>query len=399
MGGSMPEDAETTFTNPAPATKSPVGAKPRAKPAKKKQIERPFPRTSLERAIALAKAIKTVNAGNPMETDQVAKAIGLADGSSGFFYAASAAAKFGLAKRENGRIALMPLGRELVYAPNPDVETAARKKAFLTCDLFRRFLEYYKSTDLPEMEYVSRVLESEFQLERSLHAEFVQTFLANCKFLGVKTLADAVTTSVPKNGVHPAVKIKVITKTPDDVVVVADTEDSNAPTCFVIMPFTEKGTPQRPKGFFDEVLHRLIVPAATKAGFRVETARKKGTEVIHFTIINSIMDADLVVADLTDHNPNVLCELGMRLMHNKPVAILRAHGTHPIFDVDNVLRVEEYDPNLWVSTIDKDLPKIQEHIEATWLGRDETDSFITILRKRNDPTASAQLQPSSATAK
>ena len=49
------------------------------------------------------------------------------------------------------------------------------------------------------------------------------------------------------------------------------------------------------------------------------TARKAGSDVIHATIVNGLLDADLVVADLTEHNPNVLFELGIRMAEDKPV--------------------------------------------------------------------------------
>lgn len=71
----------------------------------------------------------------------------------------------------------------------------------------------------------------------------------------------------------------------------------------------------------------------------------------------------------------------MRLMADKPVAIIRAQGTGAIFDVDNMLRVEDYNPNLWASSIKVDLPKLKDHFQATWEGREATESFLTILRK------------------
>jgi len=111
------------------------------------------------------------------------------------------------------------------------------------------------------------------------------------------------------------------------------------------MPFRERDA-AHPTGFFDEVLQGLIAPAGRKAGFTVNTANRQGTEVIHSTIINDLLNADLVIADLTEHNPNVLFELGLRMAADKPVAIIRAKGTGPIFDVDNMLRVYDYDPNL-----------------------------------------------------
>src|SRR5260370_20108571 len=83
-------------------------------------------------------------------------------------------------------------------------------------------------------------------------------------------------------------------------------------TAFVIMPFSEKGKQVRSAGFFDEVLKSLITPAGNAAGFAVKTARREDSDIIHHTIINQLIHAELIVADLTDHNPNVLFELGLK---------------------------------------------------------------------------------------
>ncbi len=48
----------------------------------------------------------------------------------------------------------------------------------------------------------------------------------------------------------------------------------------------------------------------------------------------------------------LLFELGMRMHADKPVAHGRARGTGQIFDVDNMLTVAEYDPNLWTNSRD-----------------------------------------------
>ncbi len=146
------------------------------------------------------------------------------------------------------------------------------------------------------------------------------------------------------------------------------------------MPFVEKDATHS-KGFFSEVLRSLITPAGLEAGFTVETANKQGSDIIHSTIINDLLEADLVIADLTAHNPNVLFELGVRMEQDKPVALIKSTGTGRIFDVDNMLRVFEYDSNLWQSTIEKDLPKLKEHIKAAWENRDSNLSYMKILTK------------------
>jgi len=145
------------------------------------------------------------------------------------------------------------------------------------------------------------------------------------------------------------------------------------------MPFVEHDEDRYPTGFFTEVLESLFTPAITRAGLQVRTARRQGSDLIHHTIIRELLSADLVLADLTEHNPNVLFELGMRIAENKPVVLVRATGTGNIFDVDHVLRIQDYSPNLWPSTVAHDLPELEAHVRAGWENRDATETYRNIL--------------------
>jgi len=160
--------------------------------------------------------------------------------------------------------------------------------------------------------------------------------------------------------------------------VVGQAEGKFDRTAFVIVPFTERNK-ERPDGFFLELLNKLITPAANNAGFAVKTAEGQGSDVIQSTIINQLLEAQLVIADLTDHNPNVLFELGIRIAKELPVALIRADATERIFDVDNMMRVFTYSPKLWTSTIEHDLPKLSEHIKAAWDNRTTYPTYIKIL--------------------
>jgi len=123
----------------------------------------------------------------------------------------------------------------------------------------------------------------------------------------------------------------------------------------------------------------MHIDRGNAAGFAVETARKQGSDVIQSTIINQLLQADLVIADLTDHNPNVLFELGIRIAKDLPVALIKSEGTGPIFDVDNMMRVSPYNPNLWQTTLEKDIPRMTEHIKGAWDNRSTERTYLQIL--------------------
>lgn len=253
-----------------------------------------------------------------------------------------------------------------MYAPDQTTELTLKKQAFLKIEIFKKVLEYYKGSNLPEMKYLGNTLSKTFGLDPETHEEFAKTFRENCQYLGIISGLPATPEETTDDDPTPLA--------PDTVTLAEGTANTMA---FVILPFVERDS-KHPKGFFAEVLRSLITPAAKD--FKVKTANRQGSDIIQSTIINDLIDADLVIADLTEHNPNVLFELGVRIAQGKPVVLIRAEGTGPLFDVDNMLRVFEYNPNLWPTTIDKDMPNLRDFIKGTWDNYDPKKSYIKILR-------------------
>lgn len=341
--------------------------------------KRTFPTKPLEQALRIPQALREKNGGNPWSPELVAKALGVGAGGGNFFYVAAASRDYGLTKgsRDTKEIALTELGRQAVYPESDTQEQQARVQAFLHVEPFKRVLAHYGGNNLPERKFLENTLQQTFGVDPSFHDDFVDIFEKNCRFLGIG--AQFTAGAAPAQPATPSTGLAtnggaVTVATPDG--------EEDAPVCFVAMPFTERDD-RHDTGFFNEVLGRLFTPAATKAGFRVKTAKRQGSDVIQSTIVNDLLDADLVLVDLTEHNPNVLFELGLRMKEGKPIALVRARGTGPIFDVDNILRVAEYDPNLWSSTIESDIPKISDHIKATWDNRDTSPTFMEILVRQS----------------
>jgi hypothetical protein len=340
--------------------------------AKKGRIRWPFPRATLEASLKIPYAIKDHNGGNPWEPEEVRKAIGAGTGGNAYFYLTAASRDYGLTigTSTGEKIALADLGRDLVYAPSPDAEKALKLRAFLGVEIFKSVLEYYKGSNLPEMKYLGNVLHKEFGLEPETHDEFSRTFRENCQYLGITS---GIPTAYGEEN-EPATGIRA-----PETVTLAEADGASKLTAFVIMPFVERDSKHSP-GFFAEVLRSVITPAAKASQFTVKTANRQGSDLIQSTIINDLIDADLVIADLTEHNPNVMFELGMRMAEDKPVVLIKAQGTGPLFDVDNMLRVFEYSPNLWPTTVDKDMPNLRDFIKGAWDNRASEKSYMKILR-------------------
>lgn len=338
---------------------------------------RPYPNKTLEEALKIPIAIRTKNNGNPMAVADVAKAAyQLKHTNNKFFYLAAAARDYGLTigTRYTEKIELAPLGKEIVFAQDEASKRQKQLESFFSVDIFKRVYEHYGSANFPEKEFLANTLQSEFGLAAEFHDEFANIFKANCKFLAID------------NGLDPNVVVPSTTSVehPSDIRVVGEPKGKFDRVAFVIMPFVEKGREQRAPGFFQEVLQSIITPAANNAGFAVETAAQAGSDVIQSTIINQLLTANLVIADLTDHNPNVLFELGIRLAKELPVALIKAEGTGPIFDVDNMMRVVSYSPNLWSTTVTTDVIRIKDHIKAAWDNRTTTKNYMQILTGHTD---------------
>ena len=104
--------------------------------------------------------------------------------------------------------------------------------------------------------------------------------------------------------------------------------------CFVIAPIGESGSDTRKRS--DQVLKHVIKPAVASCGYeavRADEIDKPG--MITSQVIQHIHTAPLVVADLTEYNPNVFYELAIRHALRKPFIHLIEEGERIPFDVAN----------------------------------------------------------------
>jgi tetratricopeptide (TPR) repeat protein len=105
---------------------------------------------------------------------------------------------------------------------------------------------------------------------------------------------------------------------------------------------------------FDDVWHGLIEPALPDGwhAFRADEIGRPG--LIDQVYIEHLLEADLVLADITFGNPNVYYELGIRQALSPRGTLLIAHrGTYKPFDLRNQT-IEEY---VYVGGVTTDGPK------------------------------------------
>ncbi|CCF05372.1 hypothetical protein KZA05_14500 [Bacillus amyloliquefaciens] len=101
---------------------------------------------------------------------------------------------------------------------------------------------------------------------------------------------------------------------------------------FVITPIGNENTDIRrsAEGFIDAV----IVPILDELGFQTAVAHRmtNGGSITN-QLINRILEDDLVIANLTGLNPNVMYEVAVRHAIRKPIVHVCEHGTKLPFDL------------------------------------------------------------------
>jgi hypothetical protein len=103
-------------------------------------------------------------------------------------------------------------------------------------------------------------------------------------------------------------------------------------SCFVVSPIGSDGSEIRQRS--DNVFEFILVPILEPKGFDVIRADHMNSPgSITAQVIEAVINSDLVVADLTGHNPNVFYELALRHAVLKPYIQLADQKSLPPFDI------------------------------------------------------------------
>ena len=114
--------------------------------------------------------------------------------------------------------------------------------------------------------------------------------------------------------------------------------------CFVICPIGDKGTDTRKRS--NLAYEYIIKPVVEKFKYKLTRADFiKESGVITSQIIDQIVDSPLVIADLSDYNPNVFYELAIRHTVKKPYIQMIKSGQEIPFDITG-MRTISFDIDL-----------------------------------------------------
>ena len=137
-------------------------------------------------------------------------------------------------------------------------------------------------------------------------------------------------------------------------------QQSENKTCFVIMPFSDPDGYEC--GHFRNIYEYTFAPAIRAAGYEpLRIDDNIVSSLIHGKMMNELINAPMVLCDLSTNNPNVLYELGIRHAFDKPVVLVQEMGQDRIFDIGAITSVE-YHPSRLYEEVMEDQKRITEAI-------------------------------------
>ena len=113
--------------------------------------------------------------------------------------------------------------------------------------------------------------------------------------------------------------------------------------CFVVSPIGDEGSEVRKRA--DQVFKYIISPVCDETGFDpIRVDKLNQPDSITQTIIDYLINSELVIADITGHNPNAFYEMGYRASTGKPIIHLKGKNEGIPFDIAGI-RAFDYDLN------------------------------------------------------
>lgn len=111
--------------------------------------------------------------------------------------------------------------------------------------------------------------------------------------------------------------------------------------CFVVSPIGEEGSEVRRRA--DQVFKYIILPVCEECDFEaIRVDKVNQADSITQTIIDYLSNSELVIADITGHNPNAFYEMGYRASTGKPIIHLKEKKERIPFDIAGI-RAFDYD--------------------------------------------------------
>lgn len=359
---------------------------------RKKRSQRPFPASPFEEALEFAQAVLKFGGGQPVRRLSLFDSLGKSPESGHSRQLIINANKYGLI--EGGYQAeQLKLTQDGSRATDEEIPLRERVKARIKLAIqdippFSALYDRMVGGKLPARAALIDAAH-EFGVPTELAEEAVDTFIVNLRFVGLlQTLSgaerivtvDHLLDSLPSSS-HQAKPRASGTASPVIVTKGALVTAGHAEfdtTCFYVTPIGEEGSEQRRHA--DLFLGSLVEPALESFQLKViraDAIDKPGT--ITRQIIEYLLRARLVIADLSFHNPNVFYELALRHAVRLPVVqVIRSADRVP-FDLNQIrtVRIDTSDIYALVPKIDTYRSEIASQVRRALEDPDAVDNPIT----------------------
>jgi hypothetical protein len=148
------------------------------------------------------------------------------------------------------------------------------------------------------------------------------------------------------------------------------------------MPFSVRAadaSKYEDQNHWHEVYEGLISPAIQEAGMLPERDDKDtGSRLIVEHILSKIEAADLILCDLSSHNPNVFLELGWALRADRPYVLVKDELTEYNFDLRTQYTFE-YSHRLQPRTLRRQMNELADVIRRTSMDHERRYSYVDRL--------------------
>ena len=131
--------------------------------------------------------------------------------------------------------------------------------------------------------------------------------------------------------------------------------------CFVIMPFSQT-TEKHTEKYWSDFFEKFVKPSVEKFGYSCRRSQAQPSNIIK-DILTELLDADLILAVLTDFNANVWYELGIRHARRRGTIMIIEEGQKLPFDISQYGVIKYTDTITGGADFEKELKMFIEKIE------------------------------------
>lgn len=366
---------------------------------KRTRTPRPYPSQPFEEALALAQAIQQHAAGKTVNRLTLFDVLEKSTDSSTTREWIGSANKYGLIKG-NYASENLELTDEGKVASGDEYSEFERTQARVNLAIFRivpfkaLYDELAGTKKFPARQFLVDIARK--YVSENLVNEAVDIFTVNAKFVGLlrvmsgaerlvklELLLDLLSNEGKTEAVPSGDESEDYVDEQPVVSTVTVAKKLLDEVCFYVSPIGEPGSEQRQHA--DLFMDHIIQPAlAAVEGINLRVVRADKIEssgVITSQIIRHLLQARLVIADLSFHNPNVFYELAIRHASRLPtVHIIRMNDTIP-FDLTQMrtVRIDTSSIYSLIPRLDTYKAEIAIQVRRALDGHESADNPISIF--------------------